>query len=517
MSVQSNPGAFRPRSVSLTTYVSLLLMLATILPLLVTVLIVLSFTRPTLVDQAGKNMQADASTHTQLIDNFFAQQLLEADAVSRLQPIQQFLGGDKSATMHKAALESLTTGRGRGSFYEDWSLLDLQGNVQLFYPTAPQKHGKYYIDPAVLKLFQPANIQDIQARSAQISDVFYSPVTHEAYVDVYAPVFFSTDYHLVGILRATFDLHYIWQIVTQEANVNGEGSYAFILDQRGVVVAQTNPDRDPFTATTAPMLFKSASPLTGPEIQNVQQLGIYGAGQNVPVLDSQGLADARKNGYAQTIFQMKPPGQQDDFQVAFSKTYTVPWSYFVLSPLNNVTGVADNLLRITLGITAAILVLAAVIGLGMGRRITLPIMRSVESLRNNSISLKTLAAKEHSAASQQTWVVDSSQVGLKSVQYYTNAASMAIQRLTEVGGQLVEHWDEVDGVVAKRVVTQILNDVQYLDKAIQYQLASNKKLESAIKVTVNVNDQLAAGASSATEAAAQLEAVVDQLRQVVGR
>ncbi|HLZ60161.1 MAG TPA: cache domain-containing protein [Ktedonosporobacter sp.] len=516
MSTKSNT-ARRIRGLSLTARVSGFLMLATILPLLVIIIVIESLSRPTLIDQAGKNMQADASTHTQLIDNFFSQQLLETDALSRLVPIQQYLAGERSPAAYQRALEALASGRGRGSFYEGWSLLNLQGALQLYYPTVPTLHGQYYIAPSDLKQFQLDSPQAQQARRARISDVFYNAVTHEAYMDIYAPVF-SNDYHLIGILRASFDLHYIWQIVTQEAGVNGLGSYAFITDQRGVIVSYTNSDPDPFTSKVDSHLFKSLTPLSDNDQKQAQQLELYGLQANaiVPVLDGQPQENQKLNGGG-AVFQMKPPDMQNDFQVARSTTYTVPWSYFVLSPLSNITAVADDQLRITLLVTTGILVLSALFGFGMGRRITHPIMRSVELLLKSSQDLKTLATKEQSAATQQTWVVDSSQTGLKSVQYYTNAASLAVQRLNETGMQLVQHWDRVDPAMGKQAMTQVVTDARYLDKALQYQIASNQKLESAIKVTVSVNDQLASGARSATDAASQLEEVVDELRQVVGK
>jgi hypothetical protein len=58
---------------------------------------------------------------------------------------------------------------------------------------------------------------------------------------------------------------------------------------------------------------------------------------------------------------------------------------------------------------------------------------------------------------------------------------------------------------------------QYIEKAAHYQTASNQKLATAIKVTNQVNEQLAEGAISASDASSQLEQVVSELRQVVGR
>jgi methyl-accepting chemotaxis protein len=63
----------------------------------------------------------------------------------------------------------------------------------------------------------------------------------------------------------------------------------------------------------------------------------------------------------------------------------------------------------------------------------------------------------------------------------------------------------------------MIGAAQYIEKSVRYQTSSNQKLSTAIKVTTQVNEQLAEGASSASSAAEELEKVVDELRQVVGR
>ena len=185
--------------------------------------------------------------------------------------------------------------------------------------------------------------------------------------------------------------------------------------------------------------------------------------------------------------------------------------------IETVTAVANQQLLITSLIALAVLVLAALLGLGVGRRITQPILRSVEYLRSNSQALNVLATKQQSAASEQTWVVDSSQVGLKSVQYYTGATTIAAHQLIEMSTQLAQRWDQLDAPTAKQALEHITTIAQYIEKAAHLQNNSNQKLATAIKVTTQVNEQLTSGATSATDAASQLEQVVKQLRQVVGK
>jgi small-conductance mechanosensitive channel len=63
----------------------------------------------------------------------------------------------------------------------------------------------------------------------------------------------------------------------------------------------------------------------------------------------------------------------------------------------------------------------------------------------------------------------------------------------------------------------MIQAAQYLEKAAHYQTASNQKLATAIKVTTQVNEQLASDSISTSDAASQLEQVVSELRKVVGR
>src|SRR5205823_1997541 len=124
---------------------------------------------------------------------------------------------------------------------------------------------------------------------------------------------------------------------------------------------------------------------------------------------------------------------------------------------------------------------------------------------------------QQDAASEQIWVVDSSQVGLQSIQYYTEAIRIAAHELTELGTNLTQHWDYADARIIHQALERIISASRYIENASQYQYASNEKLATALKVATQVTEQLVAGATSATDAAAQLEDVVTQLRSVVGQ
>ena len=115
------------------------------------------------------------------------------------------------------------------------------------------------------------------------------------------------------------------------------------------------------------------------------------------------------------------------------------------------------------------------------------------------------------------WVVDSSQVGLQSIQYYTDAIRVAAHQLHDIGTELAHTWYDVDTQIALQHLTRAIAAAEYIEHAAQYQGTSNQKLATALKVATQVTEQLASGATSATDAATELEHVVEELRYVVGK
>ena len=490
------------RRFSLTWRVSILLMLAAVVPLLIAVASSELITRPALIAQANTAMQTDAQSRVQLIDTYLTERLLDAETLTQVPSVQAFLAVPpqmETQDLITHASYSLLAGSFRDKHYMVWSIFDTQGRLRLYYPTTTA------VQPSV----PPGDLRLVQSGKTFISPVYYDPKARKAFVDIYSPMVTTTTavHTPLGFMRATLNIDYIWNIVKGDEGANGNGSYAFVLDQNGVRIADTDPSR----------LFTAVAPLSPQVQQTITSEARYGTTGSVPVLADSTLASIVQNAHAQATFQITPGGQNEMFQVAQHATTVVPWTYFVLSPVNTVTAVANQqLLNISI-IAFAVLLLAAVTGLIVGRYITRPILRSVEQLRSNSEALNKLATRQQSAATEQTWVVDSSQVGLQSVQYYTNATSLAARRLAEMGRGLAQSWNYQDVESIRQILGQLISAAQYIEKAAQYQTANSQKLATAIKVTTQVNDQLAEGAISASDAASQLEQVVSELRQVVGK
>ncbi len=496
------PRDSRKRRLSLSLRISLLLMAVATIPLMITLAYSELLSRPALIAQANTAMQTDAQSRVLLIDTYLSERMLDAETLTQVPTVQQFLEFTPqytSAELTTRAGYALAAGLIRDRRYMVWTLFDTSGKPRLSFPVTipPQQHGHSYVPPDLLR--------EVLSGKTVISPVYYSPATHKASLEIYAPIVNSaaTPHTLLGFMRSTLNLDYIWNVVQSDKGANGNGSYAFILDQNGVRIADTN----------ANLLFTSVAPLSVLAQQLISSENRYGEQSSVPIKSDSQRVPLGLN----TTLQMIPAGQSETFQSVERTLTLVPWTYVVLSPVSTVTSVADKQLTSTIIILGAVLVLAALIGLSLGRFITKPILQSVERLRRNSSALKLLSNKQQSSANEQTWMIDSAQVGLESVQYYTEATRIAAQRLYEVGVDLIRNWHSRDPVAIRQILGQMVGAAQYIEKSVHYQTSSNQKLSTAIKVTTQVNEQLADGASSTSSAAEELEKVVDELRQVVGQ
>lgn len=504
--LQENAISRPVRRLSLSAYISLLLIAIALVPLVVTVISIEILLRPALISQISGDMERDAQTHVQVIDTYFSERLNDVQTLSNSAPVKSLLSG--TATSRNTASDLLFSVFHRDvADYISLSLINSRGNVVLSYPSAPRPHGKYLIQPTALKQL-PAS------EKVLISDVFYDPLANNPSVDLYSRVVNNTS-QSIGVLRASLSLHRLWQPVDSETQINGTGSYAFVLDQHGVRIAYTNSDHSGFTHP--PYLFKATQPLSDDFKRSITDENLYGNDANaVTSINDSGLAQIHNNPQSPLIFQLDPVGQGQTFQVARYNSTVAPWTYFVLRPLNSVTGLADQQLFTIIIIVAALLVLALIIGVRVGRGISLPVMRSVASLRKNSLSLKTLADEEQVVASEQSWMVEAAQTALQSVKYYTNASSVAVQSLSNICMALQQRGYN-DAATMNQALNEMIEATRYIDSAIKHQENANEKLASAIRVTTQATNQLTSGARSTDEAADQLEQVVHQLVSVVGQ
>ncbi|HEX6108229.1 MAG TPA: hypothetical protein VFZ02_02365, partial [Ktedonobacteraceae bacterium] len=414
-------------------------------------------------------METDAQTHAQLIDNYFTQKLLVLKSLDYTPLVQEYLldpvGDQKNVPtilQNGFAIQRLIDPDVTlVTFFDPGGKLLLSYSL---YGLKPQPHGKYMIPPEDAK--------QIATGQQFVSNVYYNPVTRQSTVELYTPVYSTTLKRLLGVVRDTLDLDSVGRIVSSEKGVNGAASYAFILDQNGVRIV----DPDPTT------LFTSIAPLNATLQANITDENRYGKNSTLPVQADSNLRSIQSQPKPPVTFQEVPAGKNELFQVTRRPLSSVPWTYFVLTPVNEVIAVANQQLLIIVLIASAIILPVAVIGWIVGYRISSPILRSVNSLVKNNHVLNQLSEREKKASSEQVWIVEASKTGLKSQQYYTDASKIAARRLNELGRGLLERRD-ADRQTTFNIVKQMVNIGLYFEEAIAYQERANNKVAVAIKVT----------------------------------
>lgn len=497
---------------SLSFLISLGLFLATIIPLLIILAYIWLQTRPLLINQAKNVMTSDAQTRVQIIDTYFHERLLDAKTLTQVTVVQQFLAHPLSASdtpdyqvdqVH--ALYALQAGLNRNPDYTNWALFDAQGQLRLTLPISkklPKRGANYYT---------AQQLASVKAGKEVISPVFYDAITNRTSVDIFAPVV-AIDANgqpvgVLGFMRATLNLTTVNTLIHQDINVHGDGSYAFIVDDQGVRIADPNIQR----------IFTSVAPLSAPIQQQITDGQRYTTQRDVSLLAAPTIATARQQKTASESIQGNIDKADTNYQIVRQAAAEVPWQYFVVSPVNSVTATANTQIQdiIILMIIASIFV--AIIGIITGRKITRPILQAVEQLQNNSLALSNLSSNQQDAATEQVWVVESSQIGLQSVQYYSDASLTAAQRLRDNTQELRAALPSSLPPHVEQLINSIFDAANYIERATELQGASGQKLATALKVATQVTEQLHNGATSTSEAAIHLEEVVEELHAVVGR
>src|SRR5436305_3031925 len=117
----------RKGHLSLSVYISLLLVMVAVIPLLVTVSSIEAFLRPSLISQISGDMARDAQTHVQLIDTYLAERLNDIKTLSQSETIKNVLAGDPNS-VHLATNTLFATLHRDVADYIDLALLNPQGN-----------------------------------------------------------------------------------------------------------------------------------------------------------------------------------------------------------------------------------------------------------------------------------------------------------------------------------------------------------------------------------------------------
>ncbi|HZC05334.1 MAG TPA: hypothetical protein VE338_06810, partial [Ktedonobacterales bacterium] len=311
----------RRSRLSLSLRFSLLMLLAALLPLAVVVGVNDFFARQTLIKQSSDALSADANSSASRIDDYFRERLLDGVALSSLETAPKFLGCVPQVAAAKQAAaqglfvtsaiistdcatnfdsyaqsvgRALFVGTKRDANYTQWNMFLPNGQLLISSDQATQKAGM-----AVPK----EDLAPVQQGKQWVSGVYYDATNKFAYVRLYTPIYktFPNQGGVLGFMEATLRLDKVWSIVDQETSANGSGSLAFITDENGVRVADTNRSD----------LFSAVQPLNATAqglIANEQRYGASSGAVQVQSLPA--VADANVADTQQVSFQAASSAQQ---------------------------------------------------------------------------------------------------------------------------------------------------------------------------------------------------------------
>jgi hypothetical protein len=497
---QQDHFASSQKRFSLPVQVSLWLLLAAILPLTTAIIFSEWDTRPALIAQANSAMLNDAKTHMALIQAYLHERQLDAQTLTQLLSVQSFLHepfGTRDSQGQKQALDALTTESLKDPNYVNWSLFDTRGRVRLSTSKLLPPSGKSPIPPA----YQLA----MKARRTIISDVSFDPQHKTETVDIYSPIFSSPNSGIrppasyLGFVRATLKLDIVSAVINDDQENNGPDSYALLLDEHGTLIATNMPAPKAVPQAQQTMHGERRYATSTPNVSDLASR-----------LRSIGM-------HKSATFQIQLAGKSEPYEVVEQSYETLQWHYLVLSPLNTITTLANQQLLFVGLIVLALGLFAIITGLIAARRVTTSLIALTQSLLANRQALHELALRQQDAAAEQVWAVESSQTGLQSVQYYTESIAIAAHSLSGMGTTLTKQWNYLEKDRIRVRLDRILLAVNYIEKASGYQKNSTIKLETSLKAAAQAIEQLATGTTSATQAATQLEEIIDHLRSVIGR
>ncbi|HET9979420.1 MAG TPA: cache domain-containing protein [Ktedonobacterales bacterium] len=506
------------RRLPLSARLTLLVLFAALIPLAAVVGINDYLSRGTLLSQGHAALSTDANAKATLVETYIHERLLDGQALATLPTAVGFLAcaelptpppqlqcATQNVLYQESSQRALAVGIVRDSNYTLWSIFDATGHPILTSDANVQKSSP----PPTQEDLQPV----LKEGKQWVSAVYYDSVTKHAFVRLYTPISVTPGdpKTVLGFLQATLRLDYVWNIVKGERGLNGDGSYAFMTDQNGIVIADPNQSD----------LFTTIRPLDAATQNQIASEKRFGSTNAVSDRILPGAETSLDSSKAEDTFEgIAQPGDNTQFQFVRVRlnvqSVDVPWSYFVLSPVATVTRVADDQIRTSLLSAAVIAILAVLIGLFIGSRVTNPVRGSVSELQGASAALKELASRQESSASEQHWVVDACRTGLESIRYLSDAMNQAARRIIDASNWFNDYWDRLTEDQARRTVQHLLELAHYIDEAARRQQASNERMDKAIMVTQQVSDQLVSGATAANRSAGQLEMVVDDLQHVVG-
>lgn len=376
---KTNPSVWDVGNWKIRPKLTLFFTLIAILPVIIVGTFIIILGRTRLLSDADFRLRATSQSTAERIDDALTDGLQYAIVSARLPEIVRYMKTPTDATARATALNTLKTLTAKSPDYETVALVDRGGTIIL--SSADADIGT---NMAVREYFVEA-----LAGNANISDPLISLVTNKP-VQVFASPVKDEQGNVLGIIRARLSLATLQRFVESDLGVEGPGSFAMLLDENGIRLADSRSKTD--KSILDKLLYRAIAPLPAEVDKQLVAEQRFGrsAATKVEVLPLSELATAITNKQVSGI-DTKVDLDNQPYRAAYSNLTYKPWRYVLVAPASTFTEVADRTVFMVIAASLIALVAAFILALNLSRSITVPITNLSDVA--DRISLGELDAK----------------------------------------------------------------------------------------------------------------------------
>jgi len=366
MAERPRPGSRRAslRDWSIRTKLVVFALLLSILPILLASVVVSILFTNSARQRALVSMQHEGLTSAQMLDA----RLGEGQAFVRvlgLDPaLATFAARPTDPAARDAAARFLKAANEKDKYYESVAVVDRTGRIILS-SVASDIGSDVSMRPYVQRALQGA---------AYISDPSVSVITNKPAIFYSAPIQDPSG-QIVAVVRIRAALDDFTQVVDRDAGSQGPGSYGMLLDEYGIRLAiSTTPANRGDVASK--YLYRAITPVPPDAERAMVAEKRFGraAESKVGVLAIPNLVPA-----LQSPNDMPVPDMNSDLNAERNIGYAVrmqnkPWRYVLVTPHSTFNAQISALQAVVVAIGLGSAILAALIGIFVGRTISKPLL-----------------------------------------------------------------------------------------------------------------------------------------------
>jgi len=443
---------------------AVLLLLASLLPLVIGAWLSMSAAQERLFDDMAQLLQARADLVKAELDAFHAAHQRSADRIARFPAVVAFCSADRRsrAAGRDALRELLATYPASDDAIGGAALVDRDGTVLLSTTRAVE---------GVDISFRPHLRAALEGRSV-ISDVYVSiseagERATIAYVQPVRDASGAVACAAVLAVRASA----MWKLLQAANGLAGPGSFALMFDQYGIRIAHSYSED---------FVFRPGGALAPQLVERFVAQRRFGARTADLLGDVRPFAQQFERAVAAQpdtgVFRGFAPVNRKWNHGVARRVAAVPWTVFYMSPVENIEGVMSQALRRQLALAGAIIVLA----LGAGYALAAGIVRRVRTLTAASAAVAAgdlTARVPHGGADEIGRLGEGFNAMVERLHGQSQALQSAHdaleQRVTERTVELRESQSLLQAIVDNSVAAIYVKDLEG-----RYRLASRSFLEA---------------------------------------